>query len=304
MANKKLHIIVTGEDDQTRSFTLNKNSIRNFIIASVLTTTFLTGGTLRGHQYYKEYDLVRSEKDALSNQLATITSDLEHFNLEKDEIITKYEQHISQLKQEKAELLEGSISQLDEQSKAIQSVINHIGVEVKVDEDPGHSGGPLIEASDEYCKALLKRTDRYLELIHKMPLGRPVPGKVSSRYGLRTDPLSGTRAFHSGVDIRGKIGTKIYSTGDGVVKKAAYNSSLGYHVLISHGKGYQTIYAHLQKSLVKKGDKITRGQTIGLLGTTGRSTGSHLHYEVRYRGKTVDPMLYLQVANLSVNIKG
>ena len=82
--------------------------------------------------------------------------------------------------------------------------------------------------------------------------------------------------------------------------KSAYNKGLGYYIVLSHGIGYETMYAHLSKRLVKKGDRVKRGQTIGLVGNTGRSTGSHLHYEVRRYGKAINPMKYLQVADITV----
>ena len=126
---------------------------------------------------------------------------------------------------------------------------------------------------------------------------------ISSGYGRRSDPLNDENAFHFGIDFRGKIGDPVRATGNGRVKVAGFNQGFGNHVIISHGNGYETMYAHLSKRLVKRGEKVTRSQKIGLVGNTGRSTGSHLHYEIHHHGKPIDPMKYIQVAKLTGNGK-
>ncbi|MDH4318468.1 MAG: M23 family metallopeptidase [Desulfobulbaceae bacterium] len=182
--------------------------------------------------------------------------------------------------------------------------MDHLGVDIHVEEDPGHSGGPFIDTNDDhYLHNLIDKTDRYLDILNKIPLGKPVSGPISSRYGYRSDPLANDNAFHSGVDFRGRIGDDIHATAFGTVKRAGYNKGLGNFILISHGNGYETLFGHMNKILVKKGEAISRGQVIGLIGNTGRSTGSHLHYEIRYNKKTVNPKRYLQIADLSVSVK-
>lgn len=116
---------------------------------------------------------------------------------------------------------------------------------------------------------------------------------LTSNYGMRLDPFSRTRRFHQGIDLAGRIGLQVYATGDGVIVDAS-TSRYGYgkEVLIDHGYGYTSRYAHLYKIVVTSGDKVKRGQLIGLLGSTGRSTGPHLHYEVRYNDKALNPMYY------------
>tara|TARA_Y100001970_G_scaffold152000_1_gene186140 strand:- start:4231 stop:5259 length:1029 start_codon:yes stop_codon:yes gene_type:complete len=116
---------------------------------------------------------------------------------------------------------------------------------------------------------------------------------ISSYYGYRDDPFSEKRQFHAGDDFSAKIGTPVKSTGDGVVSKARFDSRFGNFIEIDHGYGFKTIYAHMKDGLlVKKGDKVKRGQSIGYLGNTGRSTAPHLHYEVKFKNKTVNPRKY------------
>jgi murein DD-endopeptidase MepM/ murein hydrolase activator NlpD len=124
--------------------------------------------------------------------------------------------------------------------------------------------------------------------------------RISSSYGYRIDPVYGGRRMHRGLDFASPINTNIYATGDGEVYIAGYNKhGYGNEIIIKHHGGYMTKYAHLNKILVKRGDKIKRGQVIGLLGNTGKSTGPHLHYEVIFNGRNDNPAKYY-FNNLSV----
>jgi len=119
--------------------------------------------------------------------------------------------------------------------------------------------------------------------------------QFTSNFGIRSDPFRGTAAMHAGVDIPGPTGTPIYATADGIVGRSEWNSGgYGNLVELDHGHGIQTRYGHLSKSMVAAGQKVKRGDMIGLMGSTGRSTGSHLHYEVRIDGKAVNPVPFLQ----------
>jgi len=128
------------------------------------------------------------------------------------------------------------------------------------------------------------------------PAGRPVDsGWVSSLFGWRTDPLNGKREFHEGLDYAGKPGTKIKAVAAGIVTWSARRSGYGNLVEINHGNGHVTRYAHNKKNLVAVGDKIEKGQPIAIMGSTGRSTGTHVHFEVIHDGKHVDPVKYISL---------
>jgi murein DD-endopeptidase MepM/ murein hydrolase activator NlpD len=122
----------------------------------------------------------------------------------------------------------------------------------------------------------------------------------SSYFGVRSDPFNGTAAMHAGVDLPGPIGTPVYATADGIVDRAGRAGGYGNLVEIDHGKGIQTRYGHLSNILVKPNERVKRGQEIALMGSTGRSTGSHLHYEVRIDGRAVNPIPFLQTADYLV----
>ena len=119
-------------------------------------------------------------------------------------------------------------------------------------------------------------------------------GWISSLYGYRKDPFTGKRAFHKGIDIAGKEGSKVMAVASGVVSFAGSKSGFGMMVEIRHGNGYTTRYGHNKKLFVETGDLITKGEVIGLLGSTGRSTGPHVHFEVALNDKTVDPQKFMK----------
>ena len=124
--------------------------------------------------------------------------------------------------------------------------------------------------------------------------GRPVKkGWVSSNFGRRTDPFTGRPAWHKGVDIAGKEGTEVIAVGSGVVTWAGRRSGYGNLVEINHGNGYVTRYAHNKEVLVKVGDIVSKGQTLSLMGSTGRSTGPHVHFEVLVNNRQVNPARYI-----------
>ena len=140
---------------------------------------------------------------------------------------------------------------------------------------------------------LFKNHDEMLKCI---PAIQPVANKnlkyTASGYGMRIDPIYKTAKFHNGMDFSANIGTPVYATGDGVIKKAGWQSGYGKIIVVSHGFGYETWYAHLNKYNVRGGQKVVRGEVIGEVGNTGKSTGPHLHYEVHLKGKVVNPVNY------------
>ncbi len=125
------------------------------------------------------------------------------------------------------------------------------------------------------------------------PVSTHPRNSLGSRFGYRSDPFTKGIRMHKGVDISGKTGEPIYATGDGIVVEVSYNFfGYGNQVIVDHGFGYKTRYAHLHQATVKPGQRVTRGEQVGKMGTTGRSKGVHLHYEVIYQGKAVNPCNY------------
>lgn len=127
-----------------------------------------------------------------------------------------------------------------------------------------------------------------------MPSGRPVAsGWMSSKFGKRADPFTGKQEYHRGVDFAGKKGADVITVGDGIVTWSGRRAGYGNLVEINHGNGYVTRYAHNSEQLVKTGDTVSKGEVIARMGSTGRSTGPHVHFEVLHNGKTVNPSKYI-----------
>ncbi|HKC49337.1 MAG TPA: M23 family metallopeptidase [Myxococcota bacterium] len=150
-----------------------------------------------------------------------------------------------------------------------------------------------MDAQDETLQGLIHHLeDQSARLVHT-PSVAPTHGWITSGFGFRMSPYTGEREFHKGLDIAGRMGTPIYAAADGEVIYATQKKSLGYAVKLRHGYGIETVYGHMQETLVKPGEAVKRGQQIGLMGSTGRSTGPHVHYAVLVNGKGVNPRNYI-----------
>lgn len=171
------------------------------------------------------------------------------------------------------------------------------GASVSIDElsaDMDRIAGLLRDREDKLSALEQMLMNREL-LAEVTPSGRPVKkGWRSSGFGKRTDPFNGKKSYHRGVDFAGKRGSEVVAVASGVVIRSERASGYGNVVEIRHGDGYSTLYAHNQENLVKDGDVVTKGQSIALLGSTGRSSGPHVHFEVHRNGKIVNPNRFVR----------
>ncbi|HEX4737641.1 MAG TPA: M23 family metallopeptidase [Allosphingosinicella sp.] len=159
--------------------------------------------------------------------------------------------------------------------------------------DTASTADPNFRALFQSWKKLESLEQGTVAIPSAMPIQQAV--NFTSGFGVRTDPFRGRAAMHPGVDLAGPLGTPIYATADGTVDRAEWNNGgYGNLVEIDHGHGIQTRYGHLTRYIVAAGEHVKRGQLIAYMGSTGRSTGSHLHYEVRLDGKAVNPIPFLQ----------
>jgi murein DD-endopeptidase MepM/ murein hydrolase activator NlpD len=188
--------------------------------------------------------------------------------------------------------------------RQIRSTLAQLGL--RADTRPPASGGPFVPvklASDDqaFGRALLRvnlaRADAngLSTALLKVPLRKPIAGDIdeSSPFGIRTDPIVHEAAMHTGIDFRGDTGDPIRATAAGIVTIAGWSGGYGKMVEIDHGNGLATRYGHLSQIDVDVGDTVRAGSVVGKLGSTGRSTGPHLHYEVRVKGEAVDPQKFL-----------
>jgi murein DD-endopeptidase MepM/ murein hydrolase activator NlpD len=161
-------------------------------------------------------------------------------------------------------------------------------------------GGPFERAGNSTFKSLFdswKKLDSLQDGVIAVPSDKPVKADVvfTSGFGVRADPFERGAAFHPGIDLSGAYGTPVYATADGTVSRAGWNNGgYGNLVEIDHGRGIATRYGHMSAILVSAGEHVTRGQQIGRMGSTGRSTGNHLHYEVRIDNRPVNPIPFMK----------
>lgn len=193
------------------------------------------------------------------------------------------------------ELAGGAFETADE----IASAMREAGLTVTTDESDDAVGGPLLPVSaDVNFDASVRELDEALQKLESVkaiarvvPIHNPAPGRsVSSSFGIRRDPLLRKPAMHAGIDFRTPSGTPILSTGAGTVIRAGWNGGYGRMVEIDHGGGLTTRYAHMSRLRVSEGQTVETGTVIGEAGSSGRSTGPHLHYEIRRNGKAIDPV--------------
>jgi murein DD-endopeptidase MepM/ murein hydrolase activator NlpD len=193
-------------------------------------------------------------------------------------------------------------------ARQIRSVLSQIGV--KLDPAPSATGGPFVPVklpseNEGFERAMLRvkiaraDTDRLNNALVTVPVRKPVTGEIdlTSPFGIRMDPFVHEAAMHTGLDFRGDLGEAIHATAAGTVSIAGWSGGYGKMVEIEHGNGLATRYGHLSEIDVSVGDTVRIGQVIGKLGSTGRSTGPHLHYETRVDGEAVDPEKFLSAGD-------
>ncbi|MFQ5903860.1 MAG: M23 family metallopeptidase [Candidatus Binatia bacterium] len=209
-----------------------------------------------------------------------------------DYLWEKFQREVRDLRV-KAQAQREQLSALQGRAKDIQVLLaNWKGLQEKVQASlpPKRRSSLNGHYAVEELETILASLQSELEhLIASIPSGWPAKGRVSSGVGTRRSPWTGKREFHSGLDIPNRVGTPVYAPGDGVVESVGKNNANGRMVVLNHGQGITTRYAHLSKTHVKKGEKIRKGQQIANIGNTGKSTSPHLHYEVRVNGIPIDP---------------
>ncbi len=337
---ERFNIIITSGKGGTRAFVVSGKKILYTTAATVLTVTLLCFGSLFtvGFSLQNSYLVHRIAsikakmqktntinegfEARLAKQIQDHQEEVAQLRAKNEQLITNLQLKSSHLiadlkmqnlkqeaafKEEKEHLISTAVSELNERSELIANVMKHIGVKLKNkkykhSDDSPSSGGPFIAIEENQYDRLLYKADQYLKKLRTLPLGKPIHGEINSPYGARMDPITHTAAFHPGIDLAGYTGEKIRATAEGKVLMAQRNGGYGNYILIDHGNGYETGYGHLSRFRVDKGEHVSRGQVIGYVGDTGRSTGPHLHYEIRVHNKTIDPYKFLRFVDISRSI--
>ncbi len=245
-----------------------------------------------------EYELTRAENEELKKRNAYITESMGQIADADNQIV----ELVTQMTTDNTEQLRGQI-------KKINSTIAGLGLTEKTLVNRANKySSPLVGGAfspldiDKDMDPKYKKLADGLQLWHGLarldtllPLGAPVAKmRVTSNYGMRNDPFDGRPKRHRGIDFAGKIGTELYAVAPGRVVSAGERVGYGTTVEVDHGLGFSTLYAHLSQITVSRGDCVRPGTVVGLGGSTGRSTGPHLHYEIRYKGTPFDPSKFVK----------
>lgn len=279
--DRRFHIIITSEQGRARTIAISKKALKKLLILSSVAFTI--------------------------TMVAGLTYSIEKFNQKKIAALENNVAHLSStnrnLKDQRDNQTSGIYGELSRRNQAIESILSTLDITPPPATSSGQdSGGPFTSIAEHPYEELILKVDQSLEALRLLPLGYPVAATaITSSFGVRPDPVNGEKAFHGGIDLRGNPGDKVKATANGKVIEQGYNADYGWYVRLNHGHDFTTLYAHNRKLMTRPGDKVVRGQTIALLGNTGRTTGPHVHYEIRRNNRPVNPSKYLNIARLMAN---
>lgn len=267
-------MLVTAGHQGAKSFSVKKSHIR-VAICGVLVFALVSLFSF-GTSYYYYQD---SAKKSLSVNKLISTINLLSQDIDENRVIEAK--------------LRNKLQGIEETLLEMQDILQKKGIKKELS-----IGGEFIPAERltiSYVDYMKKDIDNLFNTVKSTPVGIPLKGKITSNFGYRKDPFKRKTGFHSGIDIDADYGDAIVATADGKVIKAAWHSSYGKTVIIKHQNNYETLFGHLSGITVKEGDTVRVGDVIGKAGSTGRSTGTHLHYEVKKNGKRVNPKTFLSL---------
>ena len=257
-------------------------------------TTLLAGKPLEA-AYTPVYTMDQAQRQATQAQIEQEKAELEEARTAQEEARQKQADAKARLKSQQAEV-DALISQISSQEDELEAMEAKLQAAAKAMDNE-------IARKERELQAQLAAQG--VTIVSEKGFKWPsYATTITSLFGSRTHPVTGRPNNHTGVDIAAAGGTDIWAAKSGVVLTSTYNSSYGNYVVISHANGESTLYAHMSKRLVSEGDKVTQGQTIGLVGTTGSSTGNHLHFEVRLNGQRQDPLNYFRGSTFTLRASG
>ncbi|WP_457681679.1 peptidoglycan DD-metalloendopeptidase family protein [Thermovibrio sp.] len=288
MKDSKLQIIVIKNElgDYAR-LSVSLKKLKFALISLLGLLTFLS---ITSFISVKELLKERRERVSLEREVKELKRELQKVSSENG----KLKAQVARLKSER----ERTVEELAKRIEEINSLMKEVGLKT---ESPPEGGIALpldkaLKDPDIELKEIIPGVDKVIKDFKRVPIGYPTEGRITSDFGLRRNPITGALEFHLGVDIANRWGTPVRATGAGKVVRAGWCGLLGNCVEIDHGNGYRTFYGHLAKVLVHKGDFVSRGMIIGIMGSSGRSTGPHLHYSIKFKNKDIDPKPFLEVS--------
>ncbi len=297
--SKRWHITFLATE-ATRPYSFSVSKKLGIIVVSAVTVFFILLISSLVYIFYNQSKIaeaysILNENEILREKIYTLSSEIDSIMLKlklmedwEDKI--RSDENFKSINKEIREMGVGGIPKIDSTFFSLDEKLN---VEYNLLTNKFSRLQAKLEFNYDSHSKLLEQVDLKEQLYRSTPSIYPAYGRISDPYGWRKHPITGKRSFHYGLDFGNIIGSPIYATADGVVKKVGKTNYLGKYIVISHNFGYQTKFGHLNKSLVKEGETVKRGQIIAEMGSSGRSTGSHLHYEVLRYNKHRNPYDYL-----------
>ena len=290
-------VIFKSNSGKSRSITLSIKSLKIIIGSFVVLILLLFGGIYLSYNTNIQQVAYNQLKKENAKQAKDLKNLHEQFDLIKDDLVDLIE---------KEETLEGVLGKAKIKKKRKKIAVRRFKLELKKKlkskKDSYEKAFATSELLEDYLDTYNQKYAIHLSRAHRIkarfestPSIRPLIGRVMSRYGWRRHPVTGRRRFHKGIDIASWTGAPIQVTADGIVEYAGWSRTFGYVAVIDHNYGIRTIYAHCSKILVEKNEVVKKGQVIAQVGSTGLSTGPHLHYEIRKWRQTLNPIAHLDL---------
>ncbi|SHK44731.1 M23 family metallopeptidase [Thermocrinis minervae] len=274
MSNRITLVVVFHEGREPKRISVKKSHIKILLLALAFLGTLSVALYAYGIFKSVENELLKDKVTSLERKLKQREYELSTLTQNKDQLI------------DKVRILESKIQNLE-------AYLQQRGILKKP--SVGGPSRPVSLSNLQALDYLVERAGLIERHIKGTPLGYPTHGNITSLMGVRRNPFGKGYEFHSGIDIEAPYGAPVVATAEGIVRHAGWLGQYGKAVIIDHPTGYSTLYGHLSEVLVKVGQRVKGGEEIGRVGSTGRSTGPHLHYEVTRNGKYLDPLDFVSM---------
>lgn len=274
MDKKKTTIIVIGyEGESVKTYQISTHFLTNIKKYIAASGTLFSIFVLLLTAAFLNFNSIKTENNSLTSKLSNVTREMRVIDsLQLTEKINNIDLNLSH--------------------------INNYLITRGLISLPNQGGEVSSSHHDDFSKvnSLEDQSEIFVTSLKSIPLGIPYDGSMSSGYGYRSNPFGGySGEFHPGIDFKGPYGAPITATADGIVERNDWYGGYGNAVVIGHEFGYSTLYGHLSRVNVQQGQLVKAGDVIGFLGSTGRSTGPHVHYEIRKDGSDIDPLPFLKI---------
>ncbi|HUH66473.1 MAG TPA: M23 family metallopeptidase [Syntrophales bacterium] len=292
-------LIIPKKKSSAKKLTLSNKVLKGIalcVVGLVLASMYTYYDYLRIKRDKIELERLRRQTKEQKVQIDALVDKVNNFTMRMEEL-SQLDKNIRAMANVEDKRYKGQILGIGGSTKDETRTTSHVETDdrtvmAKIDQDIEQLSRDAVEQKNSFNE-LFRFLKKQKSILAATPSIWPVQGWVTSEFGYRASPLGGGREFHKGIDIATRIGVHVVAPADGLVSEVGYDRDIGHMVKIDHGYGVSTWYGHLQRSAVRQGNMVKRGDVIGYVGNSGRSTGSHLHYTVVFNGIPVNPRKYL-----------